>query len=184
MSRSGRSAASPPSASRRRGQEDVVGVEDRRRSRPGASGRGVLRRCLPAVLLPDEDDRSRSGSSASLDLVGRAVVADDDLERRGRLLPRRLEGVADHVGGLIRGDDDRKRRPTSGSGRLRCRRSKRAGHRSRDSYSSSNRASGFAQPSEPTAHSRAARATLSRRSGSRSSSTTLAAKASSSAARR
>ena len=91
-------------------QVHVVGVENRDElARRGPGGR-VLSGRLAAVLLPDEDDPLPERRERRVEVVGRPVVADDHLVGRLGLAEGGRDRLADAVGDLVGGDQDRERR--------------------------------------------------------------------------
>ncbi len=89
------------------GKEDVIGVEDGDELARRGSGSQIARRRRPAVLLAQQLQSACVRAQRSLDVVGRAVVADDHLQRRDRLAERRVDRFPDRLGGVVGGDHDR-----------------------------------------------------------------------------
>ncbi len=96
------------------GQVGVVGVEDREEVAVRVPERCVSRRCRSSSRLPNADDAVEVRLEHGHGAVGRAVVADDHLEGRQRLVKRGLDRLDDGLGRVVRGDDNGEGRPRAG----------------------------------------------------------------------
>ena len=86
---------------------DVVPVQESHEVSGRGSGGRVLGSALTTILLPDHDDPVAKRLESGLQLVGRAVIADDDLQWGRCLLECRPDRVRNERRYLIGGDDDR-----------------------------------------------------------------------------
>src|ERR671923_281219 len=89
-----------------RRQIRVVRVEDDEEVAARPRRGRVQRGGAAAVLLVDEHDPVAVGSERTLEVVGRAVVADDHLVRRRRLAERRLHRLRDRGGRVVGRHED------------------------------------------------------------------------------
>ena len=122
-SRSGRSDANVASVSRRSGRNASSASRKAMKSPEAANAPAFFAAATPPCSLRIVVSREPNGASDPSEVVGRAVVADEDLEGRIRLRQGRLDRLSDRVRGLVGGDHDGERRPACrllGAQRRRC----------------------------------------------------------------